>query len=100
VQKSVPLAQGLVALALLVGMQFVVAWLSVRSPRFARAVRSEPQLLLRHGETCARAMRAERITEEEVLGAIRASRGRALEEAEAVILESDGTLSVSLRNGG
>jgi len=100
VQQSVPLAQGLTALALLVLMQFGVTWASVRSARFARTIRSEPRLLLRHGNPCAGAMRAERITEEELLSAIRASGGRGLEAAEAVILESDGTLSVALRGGG
>jgi len=100
VQQSVPLAQGLTALGLLVGMQLLVTWFSVRSARFARLIRSEPTLLVHNGEPCPRAMRAERITEEEALSAIRASGGRSLADAGAVILESDGTLSVSLREAG
>lgn len=96
VQQSVPMAQGVTALALLVVMQFAVTWASVRSARFARLIRSEPRLLLRHGTPCPGAMRAERITEDEMLSAVRAAGGRNLEAAEAVILESDGTLSVVL----
>ena len=39
-QESIALAEGVVALALLIGMQFLVAFLSVRSQAFAKAVRS------------------------------------------------------------
>lgn len=99
-QKSVALAEGLTALALLVGMQLLVTFVSVRSARFARLIRSEPTLLVHNGEPCPRAMHAERITEDEALSAVRASGGRSLADAGAVILESDGTLSVSLRGDG
>jgi len=44
--KTVTLAEGLVALLLLIGLQWVVAAGSVRSRRVARLVRSEPQLLV------------------------------------------------------
>ena len=47
--KSVALAEGLAAFILLVGMQYLVAWLSVRSPRFSDLVKSEPTLLLHQG---------------------------------------------------
>jgi uncharacterized membrane protein YcaP (DUF421 family) len=44
-------------------------------------------------------MREERITEDEVLSAIRASGGHRVEDARSVVLESDGTISVSLEKG-
>jgi len=96
-QESIALAEGLTALALLIGLQYAVSFTSVRSQGFARAVRSEPALLVRHGECCDGTMRRERVTREEAESAVRAQGGHGIADAETVILESDGTLSVSLR---
>lgn len=96
-QESVALAEGAVALALLIGLQFAVTFTSVRSVRFSRAVRSEPTLLARNGRLCGGAMRQSRITADEAGSAIRAAGGADIAEVEAMILESDGTISVRLR---
>ncbi len=47
--KDVALAEGLLALALLIGLQFVITWLSVRSPTVNRLVKAEPALLFHRG---------------------------------------------------
>lgn len=97
-QKSVPLAEGAVALALLIFLQFLVAFVSVRSTSFAKLIRSEPTLLARNGAFCHGSMRQSRITEDEALSAARSSGGRAIADVETLILESDGTISVKLRS--
>lgn len=61
-QESIALAEGAVALGLLIAMQFLVAFTSVRWKAFAKAVRSEPTLLIRSGQFCDAAMRRERST--------------------------------------
>lgn len=96
-QESIALLEGAAALALLIFMQYLVTAVSVRWPSFAKLVRAEPALLVRDGRTCTATMQRERITEDETLSAIRAVGGHRIEEARTVILESDGTLSVSLR---
>lgn len=96
-QASIPLAEGATALALLIFLQYSVAYISVRSTRFAKLVRSEPTLLARRGAFCDSAMKAARITEDEALSAVRASGGQKLCEVDTLILESDGTISVNLR---
>jgi hypothetical protein len=50
------------------------------------------------GRFCAAAMHRERITDAEALSAIRSGGGRGIEEVERLILESDGTISVSLKD--
>lgn len=97
-QKSTPLAEGVIALALLIFLQFSVAFLSVRSRHFAKLVRSEPTLLARDGVFCQSAMRQARVTRDEALTAVRSSGGQAVAGVETLILESDGTISVSLRS--
>jgi uncharacterized membrane protein YcaP (DUF421 family) len=97
--KDVSLAQGALGLALLIGMQFVVTWLSVRSGWLRRAVRSEPKLLVSRGLMLRDAMRDQRVTEAEVLAAARGAGVRRVDDVEGVVLETDGSLSVLRRSG-
>lgn len=92
--KDVALAEGVTALALLIFLQFVVAWTSVRSERFSNVVKSRPALLFYRGEFLHDAMRRERLTEPELRAAIRESSLSALEDVEAVVLETTATISV------
>ena len=92
--KDVALAEGLLAFALLAGLQYAVAWLSVRSPRFSGLVKSEPSLLLHRGRFLEGAMRQQRVTHDEVVSALRSSGLARPEDAAAVVLETDGSLSV------
>ncbi len=92
--KSIVLAEGVLALALLVLLQFVIAWLSVRSPWFEGLIKSEPALLVRKGHYLDASLRRERITREEVLAAIRSQGWADIEKVGAVVLETDGTISV------
>jgi uncharacterized membrane protein YcaP (DUF421 family) len=93
------LVQVVCAFGVLVGMQFAVTWLSVRSRRVERAVKSSPALLLHRGVFLDDAMRGERVSQAEVLAAIRASGIAAVEDVHAVVLETDGTISV-IRTAG
>ncbi len=97
--KSVALAEGLLAFVLLVGLQYAVAWLSVRSPRFGALVKSEPSLLLHRGRFLEGAMRRQRVTQEEVVSALRSSGLARPGDAAAVVLETDGSLSVVRATG-
>ena len=92
--SDVALAQGAVAFGTLIALQFAVAWGSVRSPRLARLVRSEPTLLVRRGEVLAGALRRTRVTEAELRTVIRTSDHPDPARVAAVILESDGSFSV------
>jgi uncharacterized membrane protein YcaP (DUF421 family) len=92
--KETALAEGLVALALLIFLQFAITWLSVRSRWVRRSVKAEPRLLFHKGEFLANAMKAERINEGEIVQAMRSQGIGGKQEVEAVVLESDGTLSI------
>jgi uncharacterized membrane protein YcaP (DUF421 family) len=92
--SDVSLAEGLLALALLCGLQYAVAYASVRSPRFQGLVKAEPSLLYFRGRFLEEALRSERVTEEEILAAVRAQGVADLAGVDAVVLETDGTFSV------
>jgi uncharacterized membrane protein YcaP (DUF421 family) len=92
--KDVVLAEGLVALVLLIGLQYTIAWLSIRSRKIESLVKSEPAMLFHRGRFLHRSMRHERVTESEVRAAIRSEGIAGLDEVIAVVLETDGTFSV------
>ncbi len=100
--KDTPLVDGLVALSLLVLLQYVVTWLSVRSEGFQRLIKAQPTLLFYQGRFLEEAMRRERVSTEEIRAAIRASGGSSMTDAAGVVLETDGTMVVieSLPSGG
>lgn len=98
--KQVALAEGVLAFALLIVLQMVVTWLSVRSRRFRRIVKAEPRLLLRNGEMLKTAMREERVTAEELMAAVRAQGHGELGRIAAVVLETDGSFSIIGQDGG
>jgi uncharacterized membrane protein YcaP (DUF421 family) len=97
--KNTPLLDGLVAMGLLVVLQFAVTWTTVRAPSLRRLIRADPALLMAGGALRPETLRRERITEDEVLQAIRDSGGRTLADADAVFLQSDGSLAVVSREG-
>ncbi|MDP8921487.1 MAG: DUF421 domain-containing protein [Chloroflexota bacterium] len=91
--KDVGLVEGIVAPALLIGLQLAITWLSVRSSTISHLVKAEPTLLLHRGELLHAAMRRERVTEAEVLAAVRSQGIASLDEVEAVVLETDASFT-------
>lgn len=94
ISQNVTLSQGMTAIALLVGFQFLITWLSTRSRAVSKSVKNEPTLLLRDGEFLHHAMDQVRITEDEVRSAIRQNGLGGLEQVALVVMETDGSLSV------
>lgn len=96
--KDVTLAQGILAFALLIGMQFGVTWLSVRVSWFRKIITGEPALLFYENDYLRTSLLKARVTEEEIWAAARATGVENLAEVKAVILETDGSFSV-IKNG-
>jgi uncharacterized membrane protein YcaP (DUF421 family) len=92
--QETTLAQGVLAFGLLVVLQWSITWLSVRSGTVERWVKARPRLLLFQGQLQQEALRQERVTETEIRAALRAQGISALEDVEAVVLETDGSFSV------
>jgi uncharacterized membrane protein YcaP (DUF421 family) len=92
--REVSLSEGALAFAMLAMLQWAVSSLSVRANWFKRLIRSDPRLLLRDGQCLDEAMRRERITRGEIEAAIRKKGHGSTETVAAVVLESDGELSV------
>jgi uncharacterized membrane protein YcaP (DUF421 family) len=92
--KDTPLAEGLVGLGLLILLQYILSWIYVRVSWFNQLIKSEPRLLFYRGEFKNQAMREERVEKEELLQAARSQGILALEQIEAIVLETNGKFSV------
>lgn len=94
ITKNVTLSEGILAFALLVLWQYVVTYLSVRNKEICNLVKSSPTLLVFKGELLEMNMKKERITPDEIYEALRKKGAASLKEADAVVLETDGNISV------
>tara|TARA_B100000519_G_C14057653_1_gene350521 strand:+ start:43 stop:549 length:507 start_codon:yes stop_codon:yes gene_type:complete len=92
--SDVSYAEGVTALVLLAVLQFVAAMISSRL-RLGRAViTARPTLLLRDGVILDEVLHEQRISADEIRQAVRASGAGSLADIAAVVLETDGSLSV------
>ena len=92
--SQVSWSEGAAALALLAILQFVVTWTSAHTRSGRKVVTAEPTLVLRDGKPMPEAMRAQRLSLDEVRQAVRSTGAGDLSDIAAVVLETDGTLSV------
>lgn len=92
--KDVSLLEGLTAFALLILMQYAITFMAVRWNGFSKFIKSEPQLLYLDGSFLEGAMIKERINKAEILQAVRNQGTGDMEGVKAVVLETDGSLSI------
>ena len=92
--EGVSLAEAVVAFVLLIGLQYGVARLQVRSRSFAKAVTNPPTLLYFRGQFLRDGMRQARVTEQELRSVARKKGHGSLDDIEAFILEASGDVAV------
>ena len=92
--KSIPLADGVAAFSLFILLQYALTWLSVRSKAVQALITNSPTLLFYQGEFLRRAMKEQRITEEDIFHACRQQGLSTLDEVDMIILESTGDVAI------
>jgi uncharacterized membrane protein YcaP (DUF421 family) len=95
---EVAVVEGVAAFVTLIGLQFVVAWSATRYDLFRSSVKTQAVTLVRDGQLLTDAIKAERLHPEEIHQAVRRSGVGGLELVAAVVVETDGTLSVVSRD--
>jgi uncharacterized membrane protein YcaP (DUF421 family) len=91
--SEVNAAEGVLGLIMLVLLQHAVTWTSIRVPRVASLVKSEPTLVY-HDGVLEPALRRQRVTADEIRQAARAQGHADLDDVTAVVLETDGSFSI------
>lgn len=91
--KSTPFMEGMTALVVLIGAQYCISSMCVKSKKIEFLVKPKPTLLLYQGQFMKEAMRSERVTEADILSALRGQGHSSVKDVEAVILEADGSFN-------
>lgn len=92
--KNVALIDGVLSFSLLIGLQYLITWLSARYKKISSLVKSTPALLVYKGVMLREIMLKERIDEDEIKAIIRSKGLSSMQDADAVVLETDGSLTV------
>src|SRR5690606_2504609 len=92
--KDVALADGVLAFTVLISLQYVITYFSARSRKFSDLVKSRPTLLVYKGKMLESAMIKERIARDEIFALVREKGLSNLEEVDAIVLETDGSLTL------
>lgn len=96
--SDVSFAEGVTALALLAMLQFLAATISSRFTVGRAVVTAKPTLLVSQGRYLDDALRGQRVSVDQIRQAIRSTGQGDVGQIAAVVLESDGSLSVIARD--
>ncbi|MCD0490248.1 DUF421 domain-containing protein [Pedobacter sp. MC2016-14] len=97
---KVPLVDGSVALALIIAMQYLLAWMARESNTLEKVINSSPTMVFYRGEFLEDAMKKEVLTREEIYAEIRKFRMLDVDQVEAVVMELNGELTVIKKSVG
>lgn len=100
ISSEVSVADGLVALTVLVALSVTTSFLATRSSRFRMLIKSQPTLLVYDGSYLRANMKRERIAEVEIAAVMRGQGVHDLADVKAMVLETEGDISVLTRDGG
>jgi uncharacterized membrane protein YcaP (DUF421 family) len=94
VVANVTVMESLLAIAMLLALQYLVTTFIPKSSMLKALVKAEPRVLIRDGVYLEDAMRDERVTKDEIEAALREEGLTSACQARWVILETDATFSV------
>lgn len=97
---KVVLANGALALAVIILLQYILAWSARSSVKMERIINSSPTLVFYNGEFIPEALEKEVITKEEIYAEIRKFRIHRMEDVKAVVMELNGEFTVVKKSSG
>lgn len=96
--ENIPFIEGASSIVVLYVLQYLVTKYASISPQFSSVILSEPRIVFFQGQYLPEAMRAERLTRQELECAMRAEGVKSLSDIEAIVFESDAKLNIITRN--
>ncbi|UJF30757.1 DUF421 domain-containing protein [Kaistella sp. 97-N-M2] len=96
--KDTPLAEGLLAIALLIALQYCFTYISLRSKKFKDLISNDPVLLFYKGHFFKKVLREERVSQQHINKSVREAGFPNLDKIEAIVLEPTGDITVISKN--
>ncbi|SRR5690554_1872099 len=94
---TVTLAEGTVALIIIIGLQYLLAKTSFKFKRIEKLVNSEPILLYFDGQFLESNMKKESITRDSIYSQVRKFRLHDISDVKAIVMETNGEMTVVKR---
>jgi uncharacterized membrane protein YcaP (DUF421 family) len=94
-----PLIKSLLPMLLLVGVQFILAYISLKSKRFRLLVDGKPSIIINKGKIDEYEMRKQRYNFDDLLLQLREEGVSDIEDVDYAILETSGKLSIFKKGG-
>ncbi len=91
---------GVICATTLVGVNWLVSYLTFRNKRLARAIEGRPQVIIHNGHVYRDVMQSEKLTQSELDAALRAAGCGCVDDVHFAVLENNGQISVRLRDRG
>lgn len=86
--------EGSIGVGTLIVLQYIVAKLSAKSRLFKKIIKSRPSVVFYQGEFLDNNMYKQRLTKDDIMEQIRIQKGVTSDKVKAVVLETNGKLSV------
>jgi len=96
--NMVTIAEGIVALVVIIGLQYLLAKLTFKSERMEKFINSEPVLLYFDGKYLESNMKKESITRDDLYSQVRKYRLHDLADVKAIVMEINGEITVVRRS--
>lgn len=94
ISRDISIADGLIAISMLLTAQFLISRLSLAQTTFEDLIKAKPTLLFHEGKFFHEDMEAVRVTKAEIFASIRQAGIACTDKVHAVVLETNGVLSV------
>lgn len=92
--KDVVIVEVLVAVSLLLALQYCLTYISAHSQKFDDTIKTDPQLVFYNGQFITSAMKDARLSRTEIEAALRKAGYGDSNNVQAVVFEGDGELSI------
>lgn len=93
-EVSVPLLYGIIPIFTLVISEILLSFISLKCEKFRIILSGRPQILVRNGKLCFKEMKRARVNIDDLLEELRKSGCYSLSDAQTVILETGGSITV------
>ena len=85
---------GVLSAGTLISLNTFIGWLTYKSKKFEGFIEGHPRVLVHNGKIYPEALRHEKLTHHELMGAMRGAGCSCIEEVRSAILETDGAITV------
>jgi len=97
--KSIPVADGIIALALWCALVFVIEIISLKSAKARSIMDGEPEIVIKKGRIIAKSLKKQRLNLDDLAMQLRLHQVFSVMDVEYAILEPNGALTVMKKSG-